>query len=391
MSLVEYVQKVGAFYNAINRANSTARYAVTQLVESRGKVDLRLDATFGDVPVISAEDLDGIDSVFLEIDYTPGSQTPQFRFEERQVPGWGNGYFKAPSNQKQDEPVRAVIDVRPKERGGSDQHDTMRFESLYGGQIGYFKDYQTVREFHYMMDVIDHSDEWIQDDRRRGHQDIAERGIGSVMNTGFYDNGITFHMGISNSLDLKGRLDYIASALRSFFELKGYQTVREVDVGKINRSLIERLTAQKEDARKTARDLSDQLEQVNVLQLSKDDVGFLGDYFRSLGPFLTKYTELRRRFGEDLELDPVERFVEAFPTNGRGPVQDLASYTIGLQRAVKEGNHELALRKLRMVWGELIDLNRKVSPDYRGPETPDDLVITLFSESTLRALPDRSS
>ncbi len=383
MSLAEHVQKIGALYYAIDRANSDANRATDILNEMRGRISLRFDAEFGEVPVLSDNYLRGIDSVFLQIDYRSGSQTPRFRFEKRHVQNWGDGYFKEETDQP-DEAVRVVIDVRPNKRKRDsvwDEFDTMRFE-LRGGDRLDLECHQTAREFHYMMNVINERDEHIQRNRDRGYQNIAESGIGSVMNTDCYTNGITFHLGMGPSLDLKGRLDYISRALKSFFTLKGYQSVEEFEVGKLHKLYIGKLNIEKKDAEKRVCEFFAQLEQEDVLKLGRDGVGFLRDYLNSLKPLLEKYTTLRKRYGEDLELDPIKALVEALPTNGTGSVEDLASYTSGLKKAVREEDHDAFLRKLKFVWEELIGFDKRVSPDYHPHSEGSDVEIVRLLTTT---------
>lgn len=87
----------------------------------------------------------------------------------------------------------------------------------------------------------------------------------------------------------------------------------------------------------------------------------------------------------------MKRLVNSLPTYGQGLVEDLALYTNGLKQAVEEGDHNKTLRKLRMIWRELIGLNRMVSPDYQEHGNQDEVVITLFAGKSRLALPEGSS
>ena len=192
-----------------------------------------MSAKFGEVPVIPAE-YGGISSIFLNISYSSGSKQPKFTFSERYIGDCDRGHYKeeirgAPSITNEDAPIRVVMDICNSPPTGEKQQDHMKFLYEEGKEMSIAM-HRLAREFNYMMIVIGNEDVSVQGTFKQRSQNIANTGIGKVMNPHVMKNGIRFHMGKSKDLDVRGRFDYVSTALRTFFELKGYENVRNVSV-----------------------------------------------------------------------------------------------------------------------------------------------------------------
>jgi hypothetical protein len=142
----------------------------------------------------------------------------------------------------------------------------------------------------------------------------------------------------------------------------------------MRRKEIAKLEKVVEDSQKECTDISDKIEEENILKFSQEDVQFLKNYLRPLKSLLVKYKEMKDKHGDNLELDPLERYARELPTENNGKVQDLADYTKGFKRMLSEGKDDRALNKLNMILRELNYFNKKLSPEFEEKQSFDDMI-----------------
>ena len=377
MELIKYVHKIGKIYEGLNDTRSSITNIKQYRSECLKKIGLSIDAKFGDVPVLHSQDFEGIDAILLQINYSPGKEPPKYIFEKREIPDWGDSYYKKEAKSL-DDPVLLQIDICPNKE--KYKFDSMRFLGTDGKPINFLgnSEVQIVTDFHYLTEVCSRGDPLTG--VYAGKQDIASRGYGKdyVSNPARYDDGIQFHCDVANNWIPRKKMEYLCEALQVFFEEKGYP-IHKIDVGQIHREKVSALEKDLSKSNKKYSKLTKKLEKENILKLSEDETEFLNEYFDALHPFLSRLSQLRNKFGDQLDLDPVEEYVCELPTDGPGRLKDLSNYTNGLKRAVENSNNNLTMIKLKRIFGELSELNSKLSPNYQPPENTNDLIDLLFS------------
>ncbi|MFH0978346.1 MAG: hypothetical protein V1837_03515 [Candidatus Woesearchaeota archaeon] len=359
MNLEEHLYRLSHYYENLETNSNAEKFWKKKLVELKDTIRVYYAAKYGDVPTLKRQDLEGKTAVKLVMNYKTGR--PAFTFDQIDHSSIARQeYFKIPTTEK-DAAIKLVINL------SINKVDDWPLPEVQNNDMYFFYEDKgerpkIIEEFRKFFDAVQDNKEYhLQNARqlpRSEREPLTTFCLEKVMNAPFGYNGLRFQ--IHSDWSMAEKMDYISTCLAEFFKAKGYKP-HFVPIGRHYENELSNSKIFMERSHQQIKKFDRKLEAENALRLSREEVSNLRDYLAVIKSFVRKYAELHSKFGNRPEMDPLENLVKKLPDLGFA--SDLADYTKGLQAAVKEGTHPKAIRKLKMVYYELQELERKVSPE----------------------------